>query len=603
MNTDTTIILDDPYVAWSTWSGTDVTAYSCGYAFRGDVYLEGAKLAASFGHDVSAALDCADSEQAIKNLLLQFSGAWAFIARRASGEIIAATDVIRSFPIFFTCNSGGIALAWSSYPLLHCLDCARIDESSAAQFFLSGMVMGNGTLFAGVSQLRLGEFLRYDPRKGPEPRIFRYFQYLPDVLFDGTEEEMQDTLLRLLDRIFGRYRSVFGDAHIVVPVSGGLDSRLLTAMLKRHDFRNVTCISYGRRDSVETEFSRQTAESIGYKWRFLEFSEGTWQKWSQTSHMEGYWDYSCRGVAIPHLQELPAIEELVSERKGDGRLIFMPGHTALDAYRTPWDLVYKGDAATTADLMNAILRFRFMLWPDHHNKLLPEVEEQLTKSFEASDIRSFLDMYAQHNRWCVENRESKFIVNSARAYEFFGQGWALPLWDLDIARFSLTMPIRLRWRKRLLANTLIDKVCTGPLAKLADVPRTCYYGKPTSARVPEDDLDVQTMVPPEKPRCGIIKSLASRIALLAWLNNMTRKPPPADILLREHCFSLGKDPKDVHLSDVLRHYYAQDLPRRVRAELRLHANVPLNGRDINSILTPIMLAREYRRAQSAGTKG
>jgi len=215
----------------------------------------------------------------------------------------------------------------------------------------------------------------------------------------------------------------------------------------------------------------------------------------------------------------------------------------------------------------------------------------------------FLDMYAQHNRWCVENRESKFIVNSARAYEFFGQGWALPLWDLDIARFSLTMPIRLRWRKRLLANTLIDKVCTGPLAKLADVPRTCYYGKPTSARVPKDDFDLQIMVPPEKPPHGILKTCAAKIALLSWLKNMMRKPLTGDTLCRDYYFSAGKDPGSVQLQDVLRRYHGQVLPKHVRTELRLHANAPLQGVNINSMLTPIVLAKECRRAESAGTKG
>jgi len=582
------IILDDPKLAWHTWSADGVTVHSCGHAFRGDAYHTGVQLAEMLGREIASTL-ADDRQQALKRLLRQLNGSWAFVAETAAGEVVAAADIIRSIPLFFASGGTKLLVAWSCHPLLQHLDRVQIDAITASQFFLSGLSPGSRTLYEGIRQLQMGECLYWAP--DTQPLTFRYFTYLPDEEPHATEEELQPLLLNTLDNVFSRYYKAYKDDTIAVPFSGGVDSRILAAMLKRHGFGHVFCFTYGRPDSLEVRLSKEAAEAIGYEWQFYEYDKTMWQSWRETSQF-AYWDYASRGASLPHIQDTLAVEAM--NRSYDARLIFMPGHTALDAYNTPWNLVHKKADATIADLVDTILATRFSLWPDYRDRFRSVARQEVRSYCAAAEINGFFDIYSHHNRWCVENRESKYIVNSVRAYEFFGQGWALPLWDLDVARISLAMPVRFRWRKRLLVNTLLDKICTGALAKLADVRHTCYYGEPTNARVPEDDYNIISKVR-AIPEVGFIRSIARRITPLIRLRNSTLPAREMDPLMWEQCFCGGAKPDAIRLVEVMRAFGTTNLPLDMQKELHTHGSLWLQGAYLERILAPIILAREHGR--------
>src|SRR6185437_6201613 len=51
--------------------------------------------------------------------------------------------------------------------------------------------------------------------------------------------------------------------------------------------------------------------------------------------------------------------------------------------------------------------------------------------------------------WDCEERQAKFIVNSVRAYEFFGFEWRLPLFDAELMDFWSRIALDGRLRRRL----------------------------------------------------------------------------------------------------------------------------------------------------------
>jgi len=586
------IILDDPHVSWQVFSGSGLTVHARGHAFRGNDYLTGTRLAESIGKSLSATLAEDDRHRAIRQVLLELNGSWAFAAETDAGEVIAAADIIRSIPLFFATNGNRLLVAWSCYALLAHLDRVQIDAGTAAQFFLSGLAPGNSTFYENVRQLQMGEYLYYTP--GSQPAVLKYFSYLPDEEPHAGEAEMQQLLIDALDESFSRYCKAFRDETIAVSLSGGLDSRILAAMLKRHGHKDVICFTYGRSNTRDARFSKDAAEAIGYPWQLCEYDVSTWQRWR--SRQEEYWDYACRGALLPVYQECPAIKAIAESRPGS-RLIYMPGHTALDAYNTPWGIVHKASDATFDDLIETLLTTKFRLWADYPNRMRRAAEKELHREFAAAGIDGFFDIYSHHNRWCVENRESKYIVNTARAYEFFDQDWALPLWDIPIARLSLAMPVRLRWRKRLLANTLLDRICTGSLAGLADVPRTCYYGEPTNARVPEDDFNVTSKVR-VKEEAGLMRSVVRRLTPLLRFKHGKQPARQMAALMWEYCFCGSSPPDAVRVAEVMKQFGAAYLAPEMQNELHAQGNVWLQGANLEQVLAPVILAREYQRCKS-----
>ena len=61
-----------------------------------------------------------------------------------------------------------------------------------------------------------------------------------------------------------------------------------------------------------------------------------------------------------------------------------------------------------------------------------------------------METFAAASAWFnVQERQAKFIVNSVRAYEYFGYEWLIPLWDNALFDFWAKVPITLRYQRRL----------------------------------------------------------------------------------------------------------------------------------------------------------
>lgn len=48
-----------------------------------------------------------------------------------------------------------------------------------------------------------------------------------------------------------------------------------------------------------------------------------------------------------------------------------------------------------------------------------------------------------------QERQSKFIANSVKCYEYFGFEWRIPLWDNEIADYWMRVPARCRYGRNL----------------------------------------------------------------------------------------------------------------------------------------------------------
>ena len=89
-------------------------------------------------------------------------------------------------------------------------------------------------------------------------------------------EEFAALLSEALDAGLGRVLKDLdrrpGSPRLVLPLSGGLDSRLLAAWLTLHGALDRTvAFTYGRPGSREVEVSRSVAEAVGLEWHAVEY--------------------------------------------------------------------------------------------------------------------------------------------------------------------------------------------------------------------------------------------------------------------------------------------------------------------------------------------
>ena len=54
---------------------------------------------------------------------------------------------------------------------------------------------------------------------------------------------------------------------IFIPLSAGLDSRLVLSALLRHNHKDITCFSYGLKNNTEIKIARDICSKLNLNWK------------------------------------------------------------------------------------------------------------------------------------------------------------------------------------------------------------------------------------------------------------------------------------------------------------------------------------------------
>ena len=211
-----------------------------------------------------------------------------------------------------------------------------LTEEAAVELLLSGYVMDSRTVHKGISQFQPGEALYWS---GGTASLHRHYRFLRTEVSTDGPDALTATLHATMDEAFARLAQQFAGQRVIVPLSAGLDSRLVIAMLKRHGHRDLVAMTYGRRDSREADMSRAVADALDIRWEFLPSTRmGAGDGWSPAPPMRRFWRDAEQAAALPHLQDYLALQQL-RQRDPGLRAVVLPGYVGdvvakrLDAQR------------------------------------------------------------------------------------------------------------------------------------------------------------------------------------------------------------------------------------------------------------------------------
>ena len=460
-----------------TWDEMKRNSYSLrmrGYAFIYDQYYSEDSLV----RYVSDHLEKVSAEERVsflKDLIPRLNGCWALVYE-ADSDVLAAVDRLRSIPLFYAVENGKFLLSGNAKEVLKCLNNAELDDICAAEFLVTGYVTGKDTLYKGLYQIQPGEILEVKISKDASPGIttHRYYRFTPGDYFEADEQELEEELSKLLHRIFRRYALSLRGKTPMIPLSGGWDSRLVVAMLKKCGVENVTCFSYGRRGNAQAEASRAVAQALGYKWLFYPYDEMSWYKWFREERMSEYMNGRHNYSSISTIWDWPAIREIVSDNSVNN-IVLIPGISLgfIAGSQVPDKLYYaEEDSGFSMLVPEVVLSRHYWLWP--WRKSCPHLKDLFIKrisgvlpEFSDNDKVSAIGSY---ETWEGENRQARHIVNSVRVYDFFNCQWMLPCADTELMDFFSRVRPDLRFKKKLYRSTLIHKVFSDALSNLSRIP-------------------------------------------------------------------------------------------------------------------------------------
>ena len=378
------------------------------------------------------------------------------------GELRAAVDRLRSIPLFYGTTRSACFVSTNPYWVRSKIGGDRVDPQGARELWYMLYVLRDGTLAAGVKQLRPGEALRVVMHPdGPRVTTHAYYRYINQPCVSEDESELMQELDRLHLLVFEELLSSLRDRAIIVPLSGGLDSRLLVCMLRRLGARDVVCFTYGSGRNLEARTSRRVAERLGYRWLLVPYGGRDWNSCFFRQARRQFIPFASRLCALPPLLEDWLAVGLM-KRRGDipADAVFCPGHTAVFSSGRR-ALNAAGETEGLSSLAESILRSNSprLRWDRRPESAISDIQPRIHRSLQemASDADSkAFDLGTLLEAWNWSERQSKRIINMTSAYEFWGYQWRVPLWDARLMDFWGRVPSRLRLSKALYRRYLAE---------------------------------------------------------------------------------------------------------------------------------------------------
>ena len=429
-----------------SWEGSrDRVRWATGTAFLGS----GSRRASGSGLAEVLPLP-SEGVEAWGKALLSLNGFFAIVAFDGK-HVVAAVDRVRSIPLFYGVKDGVLFLSDEAESVRRQVGDSVMDPLAREEFQLTGYVTGDETLYPSVKQLQAGEMLKGTVESGAvRVKRHRYYRFVHNEPEHYDEPRLRQELARVVEGAIKRLISYADGRQIVIPLSGGFDSRLIAIMLRRAGYSDLLAFTYGAANSREVEYSRRVAEALRIRWHFVEYTREKWQRAWASEERLAYQRFASHHVSLPHMQDWLAVWEMKSLGILPTDCIFVPGHGGFVAGgHIPETVGLKGPKESVA-LCREVLRAHYNLAP--MRRISPRPEEvwcqRIWDRAEVDSIKDSVQLADAFEKWEWQERQAKFIVNAVRVYEFWGFGWWLPLWDNEFLDFWANVPLALREGKR-----------------------------------------------------------------------------------------------------------------------------------------------------------
>lgn len=403
--------------------------------WAGRVFHEGKWLSTQ---EVEALLEKANTIADLQQLLSSWNGHFALLWSKEQLHV-AATDIGRSIPVFWQVANAKVTL--SNRPNTSGQVSWWQQNEALVQ---SEFIPGHATLWQGWQQLQAGELLEV---KNGLCYIHNYFPHRRPASKVAPKEELRTQFNELLEGIFDRLISLANGRPIVIPLSGGYDSRIIAAGLHRKNYPQLKAFTYGQAGSTEVRIGQEVADSLGIEWQFVAYDQKLLSTFGQQAWKD-YASYAGKGCVLAQEQDYFALQQLQTLGWLEAGSLIVPGYCGdfqagsyLPGPQLPWPPSRK-------KRLHAQLLSRFLRQADE--KFRQAWQPQLPHK-EIQDDEHYI---SELEHWVLREYVSKYIVNGVRAYEWFHCNWHLPLWDKAFITFWQNVPNSYRKDMRLYREVL-----------------------------------------------------------------------------------------------------------------------------------------------------
>lgn len=394
------------------------------------------------------------------------SGIYSFILVR-NDKVLISNDINNFFPVFCYYKSGSGWIISDSFEKILQFKEFELNDDVVPAFETAGFVPDKFTLDKKIIKSRAGYklILQNDGN-------FYYqgdYYWLTKTFFDRSFNDLLELTSQKIFEAGERMVRFLNGRMAVVPLSGGFDSRLIACLLKKFGYKNVICFTYGKY-THETGLSKKVAETLGFKWYFIDYTHLNYSGYTQDETFLRYVTDYANGYCMPYLQEYFAVKYLKENNLIDEDAVFLPGHSG-DYLAGSYINKTITTSATDLKLANHIAQKYFYFRKKNHkehSKIRQIIAETLKeyKELENTVIDGKFNQTVED--WDIKEKLAKFIVRSCFVFTFFDYEHYLMYWDINLLNYFRKIPFRYRENKKLYDECLIQKFFT---------PEQIYFGE------------------------------------------------------------------------------------------------------------------------------
>lgn len=462
--------------------------YVKGYAFEGIALLT--------EHEIYYRCSEAYTQDKLKEFLYKLNGHFSIILSMGEQTILIA-DKLKTYPLFYFKTSKGYMITDLGDTVLTEIPSASLAPIAAKEYVSAGYVSGNKTLLQDCLIVPAASFVCIEKEQITETRY--YSQHLLVPIQETTMAA--SSLNNILERVMRRMRQIAKERTIIIPLSGGYDSRLIACLCKKYEIPNVICYTYGIKGSPEIEISRKVAEKLSFPWLYVEYTSEKWARLINSPLFEEYIRYGGNLNTIPHIQDLLAITELLDNHSIPQGAMVVPGHTGDVIGGSHLPVQIKKDTIGK-EIYEKYFEIN-VLKRKYQKEIIAYLNETVKSYF---PIHTKEDCLQAFHTWNIRTRQANFIVNSVRVYELSGLDWYLPLWDDEFEQFWNAIPCQKRIGSHLYNNYLFKEFFE---------PYGIDYYKPSSEVSLSFFIRILRKIFPARERF-LIKRQLSKISLYAY---------------------------------------------------------------------------------------
>ena len=393
------------------------------------------------------------------NKLLEFvielNGNYSIVAS-INGITYAISDRMRSFPLYYTSDCryifDNVDAVQKCIPLN-----SNYDFNTMAELMASGLFsLNNKTILDDVRAIESGAVLSF---AADGLGVFRYFRHMRKANYTiKTQTQYQDEIHDVSIRVFTRLIQSVEGKTVILPLSGGFDSRYVLCMLIKLGYKNIVTYTYGVKDgNYETENARKIAAKLNVPWFYVETNDEFWEDFKTPVFIE-YINMAHNYTAVPHLQEVLVLSHLRKNKDFPRTGVVVTGfcgdmlggsHIVLpEQYET----LKNNNVSLTQFIFNS-----YFSWNKNMTAYKDAITENINKSIHVCESEEDYNAFNDANEcWFTENKITKYLINSFRVYEFYGYEWRLPLWDNELTDYWYSVPNSERMYKKLYNDTLFE---------------------------------------------------------------------------------------------------------------------------------------------------